>query len=72
LRDDGREVGLTAPQPPPPRSPREEEEFLDWSENQARSRRSLLGVDLALFVLLLLVAVLVAVAVMGWLGGGHR
>jgi hypothetical protein len=61
-----REVSLTPSEQPPPRSPREEEEFLDWSENQRRPRRSLLGLDLGVFVLLLVVTALLVIGLVGF------
>ncbi|HEY2585658.1 MAG TPA: hypothetical protein VGI81_07835 [Tepidisphaeraceae bacterium] len=63
---------MTPSEPPPPRSQREEEEFLDWSENQARPRRSLLGIDFGLLIILLVVTVLLVVALVAIFGRGHH
>jgi len=67
-----REVSLTPSEQPPPRSPREEEEFLDWSENQRRPRRSLLGLDLGVLVLLLAVTVLLVIGLVEFFRHVHR
>ena len=63
---------MTPSEQPPPRSQREEEEFLDWSENQARPRRSLLGVDLGLLIILLAVTLFLVVALVLIFGRGHH
>ena len=42
----------------PERTLRQEEEDLDWSENLARSKRSRWGLDLKIFVILLILSAL--------------
>jgi hypothetical protein len=64
------EARLT-PSDQPPRTPREEEEFLDWSENQARPARHLLRLDAGLMILLLILSLLLILGVVAYLRGWH-
>lgn len=82
-----REVTVTPSEPPasepsrsgqppsaeskPSHTLREEEEFLDWSENQARSPRQRRGLDVRMFFILLIFSLILILGLVGLFRGWY-
>ena len=56
----------------PPRTPQQERDFLDWSENQARSRASNFWLDAVLIGMSLLFTALLVLTIFVWVHGWRR